>query len=76
MQAKFMTKKKRVKLEFYGHWLRLLLTFFIRENVYSEPQSVRPKASYLATPAAALRAGDLSYGVWGKAPKAQQFQAV
>ena len=51
--------KKREKLEFYGHWLKLLSTFFVTENVYSESHSVRPKASHVAMPLAALRARGL-----------------
>ena len=52
------------------------------ENVYSEPQSVKPKASYIATPEAVLRAGDLGgalespNGVRGGAPKAKRFKAI
>ena len=55
--------KKIDKLEFYGHWLKLLLTFFVTENVYSEPQSVKPGEGIIPRHAGS---GTQSWGFWGR----------
>ena len=59
MQAKFMTKMKENWVQWSLARAAINFFFFVTENVYSEPQSVKPKASHLVTHAAALTAGGL-----------------